>query len=429
MEDLMYYVWQQRMFNSLTTVDHADIEILHPGQRNHDAGPDFFNAKIKIGTTVWAGNVEMHVKTSDWYRHHHHADKAYNNVILHVVLQHDAEIRQPDGEKMLTAVMTIPPQVLEEYHTLTIPQDTWSPIACRSRLHELPSIILHDWMTALVSQRMLGKVQRVRDLIVDRHDSWQSAFYVILARAFGTGINSDTCERLARSLPYEYLLKHIDHPDQIEAMLLGQAGWLEEERPAVEAYAYYRRLQQEYRFLRQKFSLSPLPASTWKMSKLRPQASPQLRVACLAFLLCRHPNLFSELLDAPDIPAITALFHIELRGFWETHYYLSPDASQPCCKRLGAGTIRSLIINAVVPILMAYGEWQGDSERCEQAIRLLESIPAESNRYTDHWALAGIPMQSAYDSQALLHLTREFCEPHKCMRCRIGCWLVRNRQS
>lgn len=390
----MYYVWQQKMFQQIVTLDNSQIEIIHPGIRNLDSGPDFFNAKVRIDGTVWAGNIEMHVKASDWFKHNHQNDPAYNNVILHVVLQADVEIRLPSGEKIKTVVMKIPQEVMEKYHSLTAKTPySYSAINCKKQILTVPSIIMHDWQTSLAVQRMLDKANRVKDLINNNDDSWPEAFYVILTRAFGTGINSDACERLARSLPYKYIQKHIDTPTQIEALLLGQAGLISDEK-----------LQKEYEFLKAKFNLTPLPAPVWKASKLRPQSSPQIRLRALAYILNRNRDLFSRVMEAKDLHELCSFLYV-------------PNA-------IGTATVHSIIINAVVPIMLAYGQWQGDDDLSEKAMNLLDSIPAESNRYMQYWIECGLPLRNALDTQAMLQLYKEYCEPHKCMRCRIGCWLL-----
>lgn len=412
----MYFVWTQRMFQSLELIDTSPVEVIHPGLRNLDAGPDFFNAKVKIGDCIWAGNVEMHVRASDWYRHHHQKDKAYDSVILHVVLQADAAVSLSSGEQIRTVVMRIPPDILDKFRRLTahtgmqilmpgaaLPVHT--SIACAPRLPLVPAIHLHDWIQALAIERMTQKMQRVRDLVEDRHDSWQEAFYVILARSLGTGINSDACERLARSLPYHALLKHIDSPIQIEAMLMGQAGFLSENPADTPENAYFHQLRREYNFLRQKFGLTPLPVHIWKMARIRPEASPRRRLHSLGMLLTQRPDLLNEILVASDIRSL--MNHLKVLG-------------------LGQQTQRSIIINAVVPFLLAYGQWNGDEERVERALSLLEQLPAEDNRYMNQWLACGVPLRSALDTQALLHLYKTYCEPHKCMRCRLGCWLLKH---
>lgn len=399
MEELMYYVWQQKMFQSIQNLDETELTILSPGIRNLDAGPDFFNARIEIDGTIWAGNVEMHVKSSDWFRHHHHNDRTYDSVILHVVLQADAEIRLHDGEIVKTVVMKIPQEIINKYKELTTKNPySFSAISCKDSLPSVPSIILHDWQTSLAVKRLLNKVNKVRDIIDNKQKSWPEALYVILCRALGTGINSDTCERLARSLPYAYLQKHANNINQLKALLIGQASLIDNED-----------LQKEYNFLRAKFQLNPISKEAWKMSKIRPASSPQNRLLALAYIINRHPNLFSEIIECQSIKELTTLLYTP--------------------KLLGSATIRSVIINAVIPIMIGYGEWQSDSEICEKAIALLEDIPAESNRYMDYWVACGIPLRNALETQGMLQLYKEYCEPHKCMSCRFCCWILKNKRQ
>ena len=397
MEELMYYVWQQKMFQSILTLDNTEIEIINPGLRNLDAGPDFFNAKIRINDTLWAGNVEMHVRASDWFRHHHHDDRAYDSVILHVVLQADAVIRLHDGEMVKTVVMKIPQDVMEKFERLTNRgQLIFSAINCRKHLNAVPSLILHDWQTSLAIQRMMNKVGRVKDIIDNKQKSWPEAFYVLLCRSLGTGINSDSCERLARSLPYVYLQKHADNIRQLEAMLLGQGNLIEDETT-----------RSEYEFLRAKFNLRPIGNCAWKHSKIRPVSSPRSRLKALSIIINRQPNLFSKILECQDVKSLTKLLYV-------------PNL-------LGASTIGSIIINSVIPTIMAYGQWQEDLDLCERSIDMLEALPSEANRYMEQWISCGIPLRSALESQAMLQLYKEYCEPHRCLKCRIGCWLMKQR--
>ena len=401
MEELMYYVWQQRLFSAIVTLDDSPLEIIHPGLRNLDAGPDFFNAKIKIDNMVWAGNVEMHVRASDWFRHNHQTDPAYNNVILHVVLQADAVVRLPGGDAIKTVVMRIPQYILDRYKALQSEgSNPFCAIRCQRDLPSVPNVILRDWFTALATQRMLGKAQKITGLTEVDHDSWQEALYVILCRSLGTGINSETFERLARSLPFSFLLKHIDDPFQIRALLLGQAGLIP---------LHEERMLQEYQFLQAKFQLKPLQPADWKMARRRPQASPDRRIEALVSILTTHSNLLSEILEARDIASLQRLFIIPYKT--------------------GLQTAQSIIINAVIPILLAYGQWSADSDLCDRALEMLETLPAEANRYIDYWIKSGIPARNAFDTQALLHLYRSYCEPHKCMNCRIGCWLIKNQKQ
>ena len=243
---------------------------------------------------------------------------------------------------------------------------------------------------------MMNKVSRVKDIIDNKQKSWPEAFYVLLCRSLGTGINSDSCERLARSLPYVYLQKHADNIRQLEAMLLGQGNLIEDETT-----------RSEYEFLRAKFNLRPIGNCAWKHSKIRPVSSPRCRLKALSIIINRQPNLFSKILECQDVKSLTKLLYV-------------PNL-------LGASTIGSIIINSVIPTIMAYGQWQQEMDLCEKSIDMLETLPSEANRYMEQWISCGIPLRSALESQAMLQLYKEYCEPHRCLRCRIGCWLMKQR--
>lgn len=420
MEELMYFVWQQRLFSQITTLDGATLDVLHPGLRNLDAGPDFFNAKIQMDGITWVGNVEMHVRASDWYKHHHDTDPAYNSVILHVVMEADAQIHLHDGTEVKTMVMSIPDDIMTRYRQLMSGHATpllpgqiprYSSISCSCQLGQVPSLVLHDWLTALCTQRMMDKMQRVTDLVEGQLKAWAEAFYVVLTRSLGTGVNSDAMERLARSLPFSCLQHHQDNLLQLRALLLGQAGLLQTKDLTLLSDTDRKDWQlmlREYAFLRQKFNLTPLPGSVWKTGRIRPPAQPEERLKALALLLHTHRDLQSDVLNAGSLDAMEHVLRV---------------------KGLGRQTIRSLIINAVVPMLLGYAHWQGDEERTEQAMNLLESLPPEENRYIAQWREAGLDVSSAFDSQALLQLFLNYCQPHKCMRCRIGWYLLKCREN
>lgn len=415
----MYFVWQQRLMTHIATLDGQPLDVVHPGLRNLDAGPDFFNAKIRENGVTWAGNIEMHCKASDWFRHHHDTDPAYDSVILHVVLEADVKIHTRNGQELRTVVMTIPDNVMSRYRTLMSGQTSpllpgqipsYSSISCTGQLANVPQLVIHDWITALCTQRMIEKMQRITGMVQVQMKAWAEAFYVILTRSLGTGVNSDAMERLARSLPYNCLLHHKDNLVQLKALLLGQAGLLQIQDAAskpADDQAEWRLMQREYAFLRQKFSLTPLPSSVWKTGRVRPPAQPEERLKALALLLFTHEDLQSEVLEAKDLTQMEKV--LKTSG-------------------LGRQTVRSLIINAVVPMLLSYATWSGDEKRNEQALGLLEELPPEENRYIAQWREAGLEIRSAMDSQALLHLMLNYCQLHKCLRCRIGCHLLRQKK-
>ena len=416
MEELMYFVWQQKLYKSLLTADGLPLEVVHPGLRNVELGPDFFNAKVRFDGVTWAGNVEMHIKSSDWNRHHHQDNRAYDSVILHVVLNHDEQIFLHDGSELKTVVMQVPDNLLRSYYDLCGYPDAasgqapllpgqrlpYQGIACASRLPEVPRLIIHDWSNALAVERLIGKMKRIQHLIDDDLKSWDEGFYTLLLRSLGSGTNSDAMERLARSLPYSCLLHHRDNLLQLRALLLGQAGLIDDQS------ADGKELKMEYEFLRNKFTLRPLESHIWKFSRIRPNASPMVRLEAFARIVNQHPNLLSECCSKLSVEHFCQLFR-------------TPG--------IGAQTLQIIIINAIIPTLSAYFRWQNQEDECEQLIALLEDLPAESNRFITQWQACGIKAENALESQALLHLAQNYCQPHKCLQCRIGYWLLKHTKQ
>ena len=287
-EAILHYIWQSKLFypHGLVTTDQEPVEIVNTGFRNTDAGPDFFNAKVKIGNTLWAGNVEIHVKSSDWYRHNHHTDKAYNSVVLHVVHEADAEVRSENGNRISQLILQYPPHIERNYEEL---MRQHAPIPCASKLHDVPSIFIRSWESTLLAERLAQKTAAIEQMLHDTHQHWEECFYVTLARNFGFGTNSDAFEALARSLPLNVLARHKDNLMQIEALLFGQAGLL----PPTPPDDYARQLTDEYTFLQHKYQLSSrLDASRWKLLRLRPTNFPHVRIAQFAALVHSSSKLF-----------------------------------------------------------------------------------------------------------------------------------------
>lgn len=422
MERLLHYVWKYRLYkaSALVTTDGIRIEVIDPGLSNGDAGPDFFNAKIKVGSTVWAGSVEIHDKASDWILHGHHEDKAYDAVILHVTSYNDALIHRTNGEPVPQLVLDVPEPVSQQIEWL-LAKDRGVP--CLNRLPEIDPLHLSMWMGALLSERLERKTQGILDLLSAYGDDWNEVFYIILTRSFGCGLNSDAFEWLARSLPSRCLQKQRNSSSQLEAMLFGQAGMLEEELND----HYYRLLQREYKFLRSKFKLRPLDETLFKSLRVRPGNFPHLKLAQLAAIWSSHDTLFSVLLEAPTPRVIKDCFRVKLSDYWLTHYHFR-YASVPKEKTMGDSFLNILLINAVVPMLFAYGQKKHRPEYSERAIRLLETIPAEQNSIIRLFTDKGVVVRNAGDSQSLIQLKREYCEKKKCLYCRIGFQLLKRAQ-
>ena len=412
MERLLHYVWKYKLYTAtpLITTEGRPVQVIDPGMQNTDAGPDFFNAKIKIDGTLWVGSVEIHDKSSDWLLHHHDTDKAYDCVILHITGFNDFQPVRTNGNPIPQMLLTVPENILRSIDWLLYRE---AALPCLD--HITAPLHIACWMEALLSERLERKTHDIFLLLDAYQTDWNEVFYITLTRNFGFGVNNDAFERLAKSLPLRCIQKQRSSHSQIEAMLFGQAGMLEEENDD----HYYRLLQREYDFLRHKFGLSPMEDFVFKNLRTRPVNFPYLKVAQLAALWVQYDTLFSAILEARSTGEIKKYFRIPPSGYWETHYhfrYASPRKE----KTIGENALNILLINTVVPMLFAYGLHNKRPEYCERATRLLESIPPEKNTIVTTFYNAGITVRHAGDSQALIQLKREYCEKKKCLYCRIG---------
>ena len=414
MERLLHYVWKYKLYTAtpLITTEGRPVQVIDPGMQNTDAGPDFFNAKIKIDGTLWVGSVEIHDKSSDWLLHHHDTDKAYDCVILHIIGFHDFQPVRTNGNPIPQMLLTVPENILRSIDWLLYREEA---LPCLDHITGIAPLHIACWMEALLSERLERKTHDIFLLLDAYQTDWNEVFYITLTRNFGFGVNNDVFERLAKSLPLRCIQKQRSSHSQIEAMLFGQAGMLEEENDD----HYYRLLQREYDFLRHKFSLSPMEDFVFKNLRTRPANFPYLKVSQLAALWVQYDTLFSAILEARSTGEIKKYFRIPPSGYWETHYhfrYASPRKE----KTIGENALNILLINTVVPMLFAYGQHNKRPEYCERATRLLESIPPEKNTIVTTFYNAGITVRHAGDSQALIQLKREYCEKKKCLYCRIG---------
>ena len=419
MERLLQYIWKYRLFSAadLKTSEGNLVTVIDPGIQNTDAGPDFFNAKVKIADTVWVGNVEIHRKASDWKNHHHDKDPVYDSVILHVVEEANAIVYRANGAVIPQAVIQIPIAIKRNMDWLLL-RDTSLP--CAERIREVESIQLSTWMNYLLTDRLERKVEDIFRLLEQYKDDWNEVFYILLTRNFGFGNNSDAFEYLAKSLPFKYIRKQSSNGLQIEALLFGQAGLLSE--PLDDAY--YQLLQQEYRFLQQKFSLAQVDYCMIKKLRIRPISFPHLRIAQLAAIWTKHDTLFSRILEDNQYVTLRNCFDVSLPEYWDTHYHfkaLSPKKR----KTIGTSTIHLIMINTIVPMLFAYGRKKNIPDFCTKAIQILETIPPERNNLIANFINAGITVKNACDTQAFIQLRREYCEKKKCLYCRIGFSLIK----
>lgn len=394
MEKLLQYVWKHKLLplSSLLTAEGEEVEVVDPGMHNHDQGADFFNAKIRIGKTFWAGNVEVHLKSSDWFRHRHHQDPAYNNTILHVVETIDCEIETEDGKHPPQIRLDIPPQVVGHYNEL---QKTDDYPRCFRMIPQLDALKAHSWLDALLAERLMERSGKLLDRVKAMNGDWEHATFVTLCRNFGFGLNGDAFEMWAKRVPLQAVQKHRDSLFQIEAIFLGLAG-LFDQLDADESM----RMKKEFDYLSHKFELPPpIQTAQWKYLRTRPQNFPHVRLKQIARLYETGNSHMRMLLETPDVKALHR--HFSVAGISE-----------------GSRTL--LIINTVVPLLYAYGTSHMETSLQDKAIRILEQLPAENNYILRQWAACGLSVRSAADSQALIQLKREYCDRLDCLRCRFG---------
>jgi hypothetical protein len=416
MEKLMQYVWKHRLWRSedMVTNTGKKVRVVDPGLLNTDAGPDFFNAKIEIDGHMWVGNVEMHYRATDWKRHRHDSDKAYDSVILHVVAKDDAPVRRTNGELIPQLVLEVSPQFNADYASLV---GATIEVPCATKIKQVPHLTIVEWVEGLAFERLHGKVERIHQLLDSFNGSWEDVCYVTLARNFGFGINNDAFERLARRTPLRLLGKHSDSVLQIEALLFGQAGMLDAQKPGMDSY--YNQLCTEYAFLSNKFQLTPMEKESWKLFRIRPQNFPYRRIAMLAQFIEGGFRMMNRILEAEGEKEMRALFEVELSGYWTKHYTFGKP-NERATATLSRSSIDIILINTVAPLLYAYGELTGNYEMTDKAIKLLEDLRAESNSIVSHFVAYGIDCPDALTSQALVQLKREYCDARKCIYCKIG---------
>lgn len=424
MEELMQYVWLHRLWppGVMHTVDGRALTVIDPGRLNTGSGPDFFNAKVKIGDQMWAGDVEIHVRASDWHRHGHDGDRAYDTVVLHVVGRDDVPIRRRDGEIIPQLLMPCSPTLREKYAGLVSRAELDMP--CAAEIALTSSLHIGDWMTSLLLERLYDKVDRINKLLKRTSGDWETVCFATVARGLGFGINAEPMERLAMSLPLPILFKHSDSRLALEALMLGRAGLLDDVGDNLSDDSYPAMLKREYLFLAAKFGLSPCDSFGWKTARMRPGNSPCRRIAMLAAMVYGGFRMLADIIAVTDDDSARRLFSTEIGGYWASHNNLNSPASgadSPALpSRLSRASIDSLVINVVAPVIMAYGLAHGDDDAPARAVALLEQLPPESNYIVTMMERAGLKARDAASTQALIQLRRCYCEARKCLYCRLG---------
>ena len=422
-EHFLHFVWKNSLFEitNLHTSRSLPLSIIDPGIHNNDSGPDFLNARIIIDGTEWAGNVEIHLESSMWYTHRHHLDRAYNNVILHVVYKHNRECRTQSGAEIETFIIEPCRSVLARYNEY---MNDPTLIVCRSDLMAVDSYYLRHWINRLAVQRIQNRSEKFSALLAENNSDWEETLYILLAESLGMKVNRDSFVSLARRLPLKLIRKHADNLIQVEALLFGQAGML--------GYDYYRSktgdeyydlLLREYSILKTKYNLRPMSAWEWKFHRMRPVNFPTLRISQLAALIAGSQALFSRILEADSIQEIYKILKVSSSLYWHSHYRFGVRAEK-FSATFGDVMLNSILINVVIPLLFFYGRRISKQELCDRAIDFLDSLPPENNRILREWGLAGIKPVSALETQGLIELRNSYCKNRECLNCHIGTKLI-----
>ena len=420
-ERLLQYIWQFQYFNTkgLVTSANEAIEVVAAGQINSNQGPDFLNAKIRIGKTLWAGTVEMHINTSDWNKHKHQADKNYDNVILHVVWQNDKpeSNRGENDVPVLELKERVSKILLQRYEDL---MNAKSFIPCEKSIHSVKDITWKAWKERLLAGRLIRKALLAEDFLKQNNYHWEETFWWMLARNFGMKVNADAFESIAKSIPLNVLAKHKNQIHQLEALLIGQAGLLTGKFKD----DYINLLQKEYNFLEKKYSLNKIHQPVHFL-RMRPGNFPTIRLAQLAMLVKNSSHLFSKIKEAKSVSEIRNWFDVTANDYWHYHYRFDETSSFKK-KNIGTAMIDNIIINTIVPLLFAYGNYHDENKYKDNALKWLESTAAESNSITKGFIKLEIENKNAFDSQALIEMKNEYCNKKRCLDCAVWNAILRN---
>lgn len=421
-EELLHFVWQFRLYGAepLQTTTGEIIQVIQLGTLNKNAGPDFSNAKLVIGDTTWVGNVEIHLKSSDWLLHQHQLDNAYENVILHVVYDDDTKIYRKDGTLLPALVLKnrFPASLANNYEALITAANNFP---CEKQIHEIDDFLIKGFLSRVLVERLEDKSAEVYEKLKELKNDWDEAFYHFMARNFGFKVNAVPMEMLARSLPQQLFAKHKDQPLQIEALIFGQAGFLDQKFKD----EYPKQLQAEYRFLQKKYGLQPIEVSLWKFMRMRPQNFPTLRLAQFAALIIDSNHLFSKVLALRDYRNSQQLFEaLPVNPYWQNHYHFNKTAENVGLQ-LGKGSIDNILINTLSLFLFAFGKAMDQHNYITRCFYILENLPAENNAVVKQYIDAGVRIKDAYQTQALLQLKKTYCNEKKCLNCGIGIKILR----
>ena len=424
MERLLHYTWQNKLFPAgpHKTTHGIPLEIITPGVHNSDAGPDFIGSIVRINGMEFAGNVEIHTKSSDWNRHGHQDDRKYANVVLHVVSEADTEVFDCNGRQLPQFVMQVPQYIEANYDELSR-EEKFPP--CWRNVGNLSDIKIISWLSKLHIERLEAKVSRIYDCLHRCNNDWERVCFITIARNFGFGVNGEAFEEWAYNIPLNAVAKHRDNPFQVEAMFLGQAGLLDEDslpekyKEAAIKEGWFSKLAAEYKFLSHKFTLTPMPVEHWKLLRTRPQNFPHIRLSQLAGLYAKDTFSLASLTAPGELKEVRKRLETGVSDYWRKHYLFGCE-SKESDKKPGLRSQNLLVLNSIIPLLFAYGRYRGEESMEQRSLELLASLPAEDNFITRTWQMLGIVSRSAADSQALVHLKTRYCDRRDCLRCSWG---------
>lgn len=421
-EKFFQFIWKYQVFKpvELTTVAGQKLKIIKQGEFHHNSGPDFQNAKIIVDGTQWAGNIEIHIRSSDFLLHGHEQDKNYSNIILHVVYENDKEIDFLKAQKIPTLELKtiIPLEAFKKYDYL---QNCNVDIACGKQLSDVPTLIIHNLFETKMVERLSQKCEEIKSNLVQNNFNWEETFYWQLGKHWGMKVNSDPFEWLVKSTPLNIIKRHHDQLLQLEAILLGQSGLLD--TPVKDDYP--KKLQNEYSFLKNKYKLQSISKHSWKFLRMRPSNFPQQRIAGFASLFYHHPNFFQSILSEKNLNKAQKNFHAPLSDYWQSHFITDKQSTS---KISGTGDlmVRNLFINCVIPFLFCYGRERGIQDLEQKALDWLTELKGESNFITNKWKKYGLVPQNSADSQGMIQQFNYYCTFKKCLDCSIGTYLLKN---
>ncbi len=424
-EDFLHYVWKFQKLETLHfyTTNQEKLHIITQGSHNCNSGPDFFNAQIEIDSQLWAGNVEIHIKCSDWYAHGHETDAAYDSVILHVVWEHDVFVFRKDGSEIPTFEIKkhIPKSTLAQYQKLFSKEKKW--INCENDFKNIDLFILENWLERLYFERLEKKEEILLKELKDTQNHWESLLFRMLCKNFGLKVNGESFFSIAKSVDFSVIKKSSQEPEDLEALLLGQAGLLEEEKEDF----YFETLKTKYVYLKHKFNLQNETVILPKYFRLRPPNFPTVRLSQFAMLYFQNTNLFSQIMTAEKIQDYYALFNVCASNYWDSHYNFG-TSSATRKKRITKSFVDLLVINTIIPLKFCYARQQGKDDS-EKLLKLASEISSEENTIVKKFNSLTTVSKNAYQSQALLQLKNEYCDKSKCLQCAVGNSLIGSGQN